>query len=99
MQLNSKEKDAGSCEGCAQGKQRRDSFLKKSQQKSELLEVIHSDVCGPMHVYSVGGSRYYVTFIDDYSRYTSVYFIKIKVKCYASSENLWLWLKIKLERR
>lgn len=32
--------------------------------------MVHSDICGPMNVESLGGSRYFVTFIEDYSRYT-----------------------------
>ena len=47
-------------------------------QSTERLQLIHSDVCGPMQTQSVGGNRYFVTFIDDYSRYTVVYFIKKK---------------------
>ena len=59
------------------GKQHRQPFPKKSQSRSsQPLELIHSDVCGPMSVNSVGGSRYFVTFIDDYSRFTTVYFMK-----------------------
>ena len=38
--------------------------------------MIHSDVCGPTFVNSLEGSRYYVTFIDDYTRHTSVHFMK-----------------------
>ena len=45
---------------------------------SKPFELIHSDVCGPMSVSSLGGSRYYVSFIDDYSRYTFIYFMKNK---------------------
>ena len=37
-----------------------------------------SDVCGPFQEDSVGGSRYFVTFIDVFSRYSKVYFIKNK---------------------
>eukprot|EP00111_Clytia_hemisphaerica_P023199 TCONS_00068237-protein len=67
------------CEGCAMGKQHRQPFPKKSTNTTKgLLELIHSDVCGPMDVPSVGGSRYFVTFIDDYSRYTTVYMMKHK---------------------
>ena len=39
---------------------------------------MHSDVCGPMHTESLGGYKYFVTFIDDYSRCCSVYFLKQK---------------------
>ena len=43
-------------------------------------EIIPSDVCGPMQVPSKGGSRYVVTFIDDYSRYATVYCMENKRK-------------------
>ena len=42
------------------------------------LQLIHSDVCGPMSTESIGGKKYFVTFTDDYSRYYSVYFMKYK---------------------
>ena len=55
------------------------AFLKRNESEAnDLLELIHSDVCGPMNIDSVGGSRYFVTFTDDYSRYTAVYMIKHK---------------------
>ena len=42
------------------------------------LQLIHSDVCGPMPTESIGGNKYFVTFIDDYSRCCAVYFLKSK---------------------
>ena len=39
---------------------------------------MHSDICGPMHTMSVGGCKYFLNFIDDYSRKTWVYFLKHK---------------------
>ena len=67
------------CEGCIKGKQHKLPYPTKSDHRaSEVLEIIHSDVCGPMSVESFGNSRYFVTFIDDYSRYTCVYFLKQK---------------------
>ena len=67
------------CEGCAYGKQSRQPFSKNcSQKNTQPLELIHSDVCGPMNVTSVGGSRYFVTFIDDCTHYTTVYMLKKK---------------------
>ena len=44
----------------------------------EHLEVVYSDVCGPMQVDSYGGNRYFVTFIDDFSRKLWIYLIKRK---------------------
>jgi len=45
---------------------------------SRPLELVHTYVCGPMKTKSIGGSAYFVSFIDDFSRYFYVYFIKEK---------------------
>uniref|UniRef100_A0AAV1VGZ7 Integrase catalytic domain-containing protein n=1 Tax=Peronospora matthiolae TaxID=2874970 RepID=A0AAV1VGZ7_9STRA len=67
------------CEGCALGKQTRVRFQSNTTARtSKLLEVIHSDVCGPMSMATFSGKRYFVTFIDDKSRYCVVYLLKSK---------------------
>lgn len=54
-------------------------YPKKSTIESkDLLELIHIDVCGPMTVPSINGSTFFISFIDDNSRYTKVYFLKSK---------------------
>lgn len=45
---------------------------------TELLEIIHADICGPMEVPSIGKSRYFLTFVDDCSRMVHIYFLKSK---------------------
>ena len=44
----------------------------------QKLELVHTDVCGPMQTQSFGGSHYFITFIDDYSCYCYTYFLKKK---------------------
>jgi transposase InsO family protein len=67
------------CNGCALVKQTRASFLQKSPHRStKLLEVIRSDVCGPMQTATFSGKRYFVTFIDGYSHFTMVYLLQNK---------------------
>jgi len=67
------------CEVCVQGKQARKPFKGSHEvQTTGKLQLVHSDVCGPMSVSSVGGSRYFVSFTDDFTRYCRVYFIKHK---------------------
>jgi hypothetical protein len=39
------------------------------------------DLCGPMQTPTHGGAKYFVVFIDDYSQFTIVYFIRKKIKC------------------
>uniref|UniRef100_A0AAV1UYL3 Uncharacterized protein n=1 Tax=Peronospora matthiolae TaxID=2874970 RepID=A0AAV1UYL3_9STRA len=67
------------CQGCALGKQTRVNFMPKSPESAKkMLEVIHSDVCGPMQTASLGGSRYFVTFNDEYSHFSVVFLLKNK---------------------
>ena len=42
-------------------------------QKSEPLELVHSKICGPMAIVSMGGAKCFVTFIDEYSRKVWMY--------------------------
>ena len=79
LALSSNGEVADACDGCVLGKSKRLSFPKKSNHRSsQPLELVHADVCGPLHVVSVGGSRWFVAFVDDYSRYVSVYMMKSK---------------------
>uniref|UniRef100_A0A251TCA0 Putative copia protein n=1 Tax=Helianthus annuus TaxID=4232 RepID=A0A251TCA0_HELAN len=67
------------CEGCVFGKHARKPFSKKAKWRaSEPLQLVHSDICGPMNTPSIGGCKYFITFIDDFSRKTWVYFLKLK---------------------
>jgi transposase InsO family protein len=68
----------GVCNGCAQVKNIKNPFPKSDNKAEGVLELIHSDVCGPMPSTSINGYVYYVSFIDDYSRKTLVYFLKSK---------------------
>ncbi|KAK4257721.1 hypothetical protein QN277_007276 [Acacia crassicarpa] len=67
------------CEGCLLGKQCRKSFPKEaSSRTNKPLELIHTDVCGPLKPSSLGKNNYFLLFIDDFSRKTWVYFLKQK---------------------
>ena len=44
----------------------------------ELLQLVHTDICGPMKTMSIGGAKYFALFIDDKSRYTWTYPLKKK---------------------
>jgi hypothetical protein len=66
------------CKGCALGKNIKKAFPSSENRSKGILDLIHSDVCGPMPANSLGGSLYYVTFIDDFSRKTWLYLLKTK---------------------
>ena len=71
-------KHEGICKGCALGKSTK-KFLPRSKNRSKgILDLIHSDICGPMSSPLLSGCLYYVLFIDDYSRKSWIYFLKAK---------------------
>lgn len=64
-------------ECCILGKQHCESFPKGVAYRAKHpLELVHTDLFGPMRTQSIGGSCYFLTFIDDYRRKTWVYFLK-----------------------
>lgn len=66
------------CEVCVQGKFARIPFEKSSTRSSDVLQLVHTDICGPMRVKSLSGSRYFATFVDDKTRYCEIVFLKNK---------------------
>ena len=67
------------CKGCVEGKIHRKPFKSVGEIRStRKLQLVHSDVCGPMQTESIGGHKYFVTFVDDFSRCCAVYFMKHK---------------------
>jgi hypothetical protein len=56
------------CEPCVLGKQTKKSFPTSKRESQGPMDVIHTDVCGPIQTKTPGGRRYFVSFTDDYSR-------------------------------
>ena len=60
------------------GQDDQDAIHRFSEEASDLLELIHTDVCGPMSSIARGEFQYFITFTDDLSRYGYVYLMKHK---------------------
>lgn len=54
-------------------KQTRKPFGKERTRATRALEIVHTDVCGPIESLTWDGNRYYITFMDDFTHHTSVY--------------------------
>lgn len=67
------------CTHCMEGRQARLPFKNVGSRATRPLELIHSDLCGPMENASFGGMRYFITYIDDFTRMVHVYFLKDKL--------------------
>lgn len=71
------------CEGCIMGKHHKMPYPKgRSWRARKRLELIHTDICGPMKTHSLGQQRYFIIFIDDFSRMTWIYFLKEKSEAF-----------------
>ncbi|CAL9020877.1 unnamed protein product, partial [Prunus brigantina] len=95
------------CRFCTIGKQSKIAFKQrnKEEESTGVLDYIHTDVWGPSPVKSKGGARYFVTFLDDFSRKVCVYFMNEKSEVFtkfkewkAEVENL-TGRKIKILKR
>ena len=70
------------CESCIMGKLPKSPFSGIGERAKGVLELIHSDVCGPMPVQARSGSFYFITFTDDFSRFGWVYLMRYKSKAF-----------------
>lgn len=70
------------------GKEYKEAFTSSDTRSNEILDLIHSNVCGPMSNKSLGGHLYYVTFIDDHSRKTWLHLLKTKDEVFENSRSL-----------
>ena len=76
------------CVSCAEGKMSRSAFPKKVKKSRDILELVHSDVCGKINTKSLSNAEYFLTFIDDATHYTWVYFLQTKDQVF---EKFMLW--------
>nr|GEV19963.1 hypothetical protein [Tanacetum cinerariifolium] len=66
------------CVSCLSGKMTRKPFSHRTERATDLLGIIHTDVCGLLRHVSRQGTSNFITFMDDYSRYGYVYLLKHK---------------------
>ena len=80
----------GACIRCVVGKHPEQSYEKgMARRATQPLGLVHSYLIGPLPTASYGGSRYVLTFIDDYSRFCRVFFrLKLKFEVF---EQLKIW--------
>ena len=93
------------CRSCVARKHHRTSFSKKSAfRATEPLELIHIDICGPITPTTLGGSRYFLLIMDDFSRLTWVSMLQCKsdafeaFKCFKNLSETEKGMKIKTLR-
>jgi hypothetical protein len=66
------------CKSCLLWKMTKSPFTGQSERASDLLGLVHTDVCGPMSSVARGGFQYFITFTNDFSRYGCIYLMRHK---------------------
>ena len=98
LDLTLRKKPANDCGDCKQGKQHK-SVMKSKTLAVKKGAVIHSDVSGKMSTRPIGGSMYYVTFIDEFSRYITVVPITTKGEVLQQFKKFHVWFERKYDCR
>jgi len=83
------------CDVCVEAKFAKKPFKSVTARKTELLELVHSDLANFKNTISKGGKKWYIIFVDDYSRYTKVYLLKSKDE----AEKMFLKYKAEVENQ
>jgi hypothetical protein len=69
-------------ESCLLGKMTKAHFTGRSERVSELMGLVHTDVCGPTSYVARWGFQYFITFTNDFSRYGYIYLMRHKSKSF-----------------
>lgn len=85
----------GLCKNCQIGKMEKTSFKRKDYQSEEVLEIVHADLCRPI---SYSGEKFFILFVDDYSRMMTVLYLKEKSEAFQKFKWYLARVKKKLER-
>jgi transposase InsO family protein len=83
------------CEACVQAKSKRTSFPPSQSRTGAILELLHMDLAGPSDIQSIGGNRYILVIVDDYSRYYHIELLRSKSDAFDSARK---WIALQ-ERR
>lgn len=81
------------CEACQLRKIHKQHFLTTETKTTKVLELVHTDLWGPSLIVSRNGFKYYINFVDDYSRYTWIFSLKLKSEAF----EVFKLLKLQLE--
>ena len=66
------------CKNCQISKMGKTRFKSKNHQSEDILEIVHTDLCGPIRVESYIGEKFFILFVDDYFRMMTVMYLREK---------------------
>ena len=89
-----KKPDNAMCKQYQLEKMTKSSFKRKTYSFDNILELVHTDLCGPINVQSYCGDKYFILFVNDYSRMMTVMFLKAKSNAF----QLFKWYLARVEK-
>ena len=92
---NMNTKNCSKCPVCVEEKFTKKPFKSTTTRKTDLLELVHSDLADVKNTMGKGGKKWYITFVDDYSRYSKIYLLKSKDE----AEEMFFKYKAKVENQ
>ena len=75
------------CESCLEGKMTKRPFLAKGNRTNTLLELVYTNVYGPINIRARGGYECFITFTNDHSKYGYVYLMQHKSETFEKFKN------------
>ncbi|KAL0367214.1 UNVERIFIED_CONTAM: hypothetical protein Sradi_3611500 [Sesamum radiatum] len=87
------------CESCLKGKTTKKPFFGQSAIVNDLLNLVHTDVCGPLSTPAGGGFSLFITFTNDHSRYDNVYLMTYKFEAFGKFKEYRLEVENQTNRR
>ena len=95
--IDNSSEETGICHGCELGKSHCLPFPLSNKCASQLLELVHSDLVGPLQSNSIQGNKYFATFIDDYTRVAVIVPLKSKDQLSGALVHYWQWAERQME--
>ena len=89
-----KKPDNTMCKQCQLGKMTKSTFKSKVYTSNEVLELVHTDLCGPIEVQSYKGDIYIMLLVDDFSRMMKIMFLKQKLEAF----QMFKWYLARVEK-
>ena len=77
-----KKPNIGLCKNCQIGKMGKTNFKSKNYQSKDILEIVHTDLCGPIGIESYTSEKIFILFLDDYSRMMTVMYLREKLEAF-----------------
>ena len=70
------------CKNCQIGKMGKTSFKRKGYHSEDVLDLVHTNLCGTIGIESYSGDKFFILFVDDYSRMMTVMYLKEKLEAF-----------------